>query len=140
MIKNLIANQVPRRFLIKFFTRQCSSFIDDQYFSTLKEDCHSEIKNHEPEVVTLIKNSSEARTIDLTEKLDDFSYIDQQYFKGNIANSLLTILFLKDWFLFCRWQITQQTNRSQSVHWGRQQWWLELHWSAILWWRCWEIL
>ena len=96
MLKKLIENQVPRRFLIRLITRQCSSFIDDQYFSTLKEDCHSKIKNHEPEVVTLIKNSSEARIIDLTEKSDDFSYIDQQYFKGNIANSMLTILFLND--------------------------------------------
>ena len=48
----------------------------------------------------MFKNSSEARTIDLTEQSDDFSYIDLQYFKGNIANSLFTILLLKDWFLF----------------------------------------
>ena len=90
MLKKLIENQVPRRFLIGLITRQCSSFIDDQYFSTLKKDCHNEIEIHEPEVATLFKNSSEARTIDLTEKLDDFSYIDQQYFKGNLANSLFT--------------------------------------------------
>ena len=95
MLKKLIENQVPRRFLIRLIIRQCSSFIDDQYFSTLKENFDNEIENHEPEV-TLFKNSSEARTIDLTEKSDDFSYIDQQYFKGNIANSMLTILFLND--------------------------------------------
>ena len=95
MLKKLIENQVPRRFLIRLITRQCSSFIDDQYFSTLKKNFNSEIENHEPEV-TLFKNSSEARTIDLTEESDDFSYIDQQYFKGNIANSLFTILFLND--------------------------------------------
>ena len=96
MLKKLIENQVPRRFLIGLITRQCSSFIDDQYFSTLKKDCHNEIENHEPEVATLLKNSSEARTIDLTEKSDDFSYIDQQYFQGNLANSLFTISLLKD--------------------------------------------
>ena len=113
MLKKLIENQVPRRYFIQLITRQCSSFIDDQYFSNLKEDCHIELENHGTEVVTLFKNSSEARTIDLTEKSEDFSYIDQQYFKGNFNSdfSVYNVYCKIDLFL----QVTNyQANKSKS--------------------------
>ena len=67
--------------LRRFYCKDHSNFIDEQYFSTIKAaNLDQNLNANLPNYSTI--EDSELRPLDLLENKKDFNFIDEQYFKG----------------------------------------------------------
>ena len=74
----LISSQISN--LRRFYCKDHSNYIDEQYFSTIKTDFDRNLSVNLPQKSAI--ENVELQPLDLLENKKDFNFIDEQYFKG----------------------------------------------------------
>jgi len=74
----LISSQISN--LRRFYCKDHSNYIDEQYFSTIKTDFDRNLSVNLPQKSAI--ENVELQPLDLLENKKDFNLIDEQFFKG----------------------------------------------------------